>query len=67
MPNRYGFDELPCRGNIERRCVWCGERAPSRSSESHMARHARRHRKQALAAAEESKREVTLAQTAIVV
>ena len=66
MPNRHGFNELPIRGEIVRRCIWCDQRAP-RSGEHFMARHARKHRKDVEAAAEASRKELLTAQTAIVV
>jgi len=67
MPDKHGFDHLPDRGNVELRCIWCGQKERPGVSEGRLAQHARKHRKDAAEAAEASKREVTTAQTAIVV
>lgn len=65
MPNRFGFDELPNRGAITLRCIWCGHVARTGEKDTVLARHAKTHRHAVQEAAEASRREMMLSQSAI--
>jgi len=60
MPDKYGFDHLVQRGTIELRCIWCGHTASPATRETLLRRHARRHSRDAVLAAEAAKKEMAV-------
>ena len=48
MPDRYGFDDLPLRGNVMHICIECGwPEYGTTVSEADRERHHRKHSKEA--------------------
>ena len=67
MPDEFGFNHLPNRGELLLRCIWCPHTARPGTPDEVLARHQRKHRKDVLEAQEASKREFLIARDAIVV
>lgn len=67
MPDVYGFDHLPRKGAMVLSCIWCPHIAAPGATEGSLARHARKHVRDAQAAAQASLREREVAQSAIAV